>query len=321
MCAHHLRLVPALALALWAGGARAQTRDAAGAEWLFREGRALMKQGDLPAACPKLEESLRFDPAVGTLMNLAECEERQGRTATAWQHWGAAADQLPPSDRRRATALARAHALESTLPRLTVETDPRAPAGLEVTRDGVVLGTPSLGVALPVDPGLHLIVAAAPGRAERRYAVSVDASKHQVLVVEPGPALAPPAPVAAPVVIVAQAAPVERPGRALGYGLLAGGAGALAAGTYFGVQALLARRDASADCRAQDDTHRCWSSAAGPLERDRRDSLIADVAFATGTLAIASGFYLLWRRSPRASVTAQVAAGPGGGGMEIAGRF
>jgi len=54
MSAHRLARLSALAVALWAGEARAQTRDAAGAEWLFREGRTLMKQGDLAAACPKL---------------------------------------------------------------------------------------------------------------------------------------------------------------------------------------------------------------------------------------------------------------------------
>jgi hypothetical protein len=318
------RLVPALAVALWASEASAQTRDAAGAEWLFREGRVLMKQGDLAAACPKLAESLRFDPAVGTLMNLAECEERQGRTASAWQRWGAAADQLPANDRRRATALARARALEATLPRLTIETGTLPPAGLQVIRDGVPLGIASLGVALPVDPGPHLIVVSAPGRAIRRYEVSVEGGKQQVLVVEPGPAPSPvavPAPVPA-AAIVQPAPPAERrSGRGIGYGLLAGGAGALAVGTYFGVQALAARGEAGRDCKVQDSTHRCWSSAAGPLEQDRRDSLIADVAFAAGTLATASGLYLVWRRWPSRSVTASVAAGPRTGGMEIAGSF
>jgi hypothetical protein len=321
MDAHRIRLLPALALALGASAARAQTHDAAGAEWLFREGRTLMKQGDLAAACPKLAESLRFDPAVGTLMNLAECEERQGRTATAWQRWGAAADQLPAGDRRRATAVTRARNLEAVLPRLTVELRGRA-AGLEVSRDGVVLGSASIGVPLPVDPGIHLIAVSAPGRAPRSYEVAAENGKQQIVVVEPGPAAA----LAAPAEIVARPvvpAPVSERRRStkLGYALVGAGVAALATGAYFGLQALAARRDASAVCPPQDATHRCWSSAAGALDRDRRSSLIADVAFAAGTLATASGLYLLIRRSPQASVTARIAAGPRGGGMELAGRF
>ena len=76
----------AASLCLLAGrSAGAEPRDPAAAEWLFREGRALMKKGDFAPACAKLAESQRLDPAVGTLMNLAECEERIGRTASAWQ--------------------------------------------------------------------------------------------------------------------------------------------------------------------------------------------------------------------------------------------
>ena len=38
MHAHGTRFAPALALVLWANSVEAQTHDAAGAEWLFREG-------------------------------------------------------------------------------------------------------------------------------------------------------------------------------------------------------------------------------------------------------------------------------------------
>src|SRR5688572_7792688 len=153
-------LVLAVVLALQ-HGAQAQVRDAAAGEALFQEGRRLMKAGDFAAACPKLEESLRLDPALGTLVNLASCEEQQGRTATAWQHWRSAIEQLPSSDKRRSTAQARAAALEKVLARLTITLAPGAPAEAEVKRDGVRLGRASLGLALPVDPGHHVVVVTA----------------------------------------------------------------------------------------------------------------------------------------------------------------
>ena len=58
--------------------------NAAVSESLFREGRALLEAGKTQAACDKFDESQRLDPALGTLLNLAECHALVGRTASAW---------------------------------------------------------------------------------------------------------------------------------------------------------------------------------------------------------------------------------------------
>jgi hypothetical protein len=332
-------LAPLLILLAVPAAALAQPRDAAGSEWLFREGRALMKKGDFVAACPKLAESLRFDPAVGTLMNLAECEERLGRTASAWQRWEAAADQLPAADRRRATALARARALEALLPRLIVTVAESAPKDLVVTRDGIALGAASLGVALPVDPGRHLITASASGHAARTFEVTIENGQQQSVTVEAGAAALqpPPMPSVSPLPVAAAPAPGSEgalrattvpgarrsSGRLLGLGLVIAGGATLAVGGYFGLQAMAARREAASACVAFGDTNRCWSSAAEPLDRDRRASLAADIAFGVGAATTAAGLYLVLRRRPSAepTATAQVMSVPQGGGIQVAGRF
>src|SRR5262245_45288580 len=74
------------ALALSANTVKAQTaeRDVEQAERFFLEGRASMKAGRYEEACARFAESQRFEPASGTLLNLAACREAQGRTATAW---------------------------------------------------------------------------------------------------------------------------------------------------------------------------------------------------------------------------------------------
>src|SRR5689334_6484425 len=60
------------------------SRDAmALAERFFEQGRAAMARGNFADACVAFEKSARLDPAVGTLANLAMCQERLGRTAEA----------------------------------------------------------------------------------------------------------------------------------------------------------------------------------------------------------------------------------------------
>src|SRR6187549_3181233 len=75
-------LVAACGLAVMpASHANAQS---AGAEALFREGRRLIKEGKLDQGCAKLAASEKLESSVGTLLNLGDCREKLGQTATAW---------------------------------------------------------------------------------------------------------------------------------------------------------------------------------------------------------------------------------------------
>jgi hypothetical protein len=322
-------------------GADASPADAAAGEALFREGRRLLKAGDLPGACAKFEESQRLDPAPGTLANLADCEEKLGRLASAWEHWRSTADRLPASDPRRAAALARAEALEQTVPRLTIQVAPDQPRVI-VKRDGIALGPASLGVALPLDPGKHQVVVTAPGRRPLTYDVAVVAGDQRKLEVAAGPStpggpismpttpppvvpppLDPDLPVTGPPALGARApapAPRSNRWRAIGtYALLGAGAVGLGAGTYFGVEALRARADARKACTGVGDPPTCWSSARMPLVRDRYYSWRSDLSLAAGTAAVIAGGYL-WFTDRRAVAVAATPAS-GGGEVSVAARF
>ncbi len=63
----------------WRDRPTASPADRAYAEELFREGRELAQKGNTLEACAKFEESMNADPALGTLMNWADCRERVGQ--------------------------------------------------------------------------------------------------------------------------------------------------------------------------------------------------------------------------------------------------
>src|SRR5262245_40441563 len=126
-----------------ARGAFAQS-DPVVAEALFQEGRTLLDQGKAAEACPKLAESHRLDPATGTLIALALCREAEGKLASAWAAFADAEGRARTegSKDREAVAHERAAALYPRLSTLSIDVseDASAIAGLEIKRDGVVLG-------------------------------------------------------------------------------------------------------------------------------------------------------------------------------------
>jgi hypothetical protein len=186
-------LLAVLALSAALGGTAAaegpppgERADPAAATALFQEGREAAKRGDYAIACLKMDESFRLDPAVGTLINLADCHERLGHLASAWQRYQEAVDKLPPSDDRLGALNKRIKALAPRVPRLTVTIAPTAPPDTRVTRDSIALAAASMGTALPLDPGAHVIVASAPGREDRRYPVDASEGRTDQVTVEPG---------------------------------------------------------------------------------------------------------------------------------------
>src|SRR5688572_30490055 len=149
---------------LIASPASAQT-DSAAARALFGEGRDLMEAERFEEACPKFEESLRLDHGMGTQFNLAHCWEKVGRSASAWALFldVAAAARAGNQPEREAAARERAKALEPKLTRLRVTlTDPAADT--KVMRDDQEIGRAAWGMAVPVDPGDHVIRVTASGK-------------------------------------------------------------------------------------------------------------------------------------------------------------
>jgi hypothetical protein len=139
------------------------------AEILFHQGRDLMKAGKYAEACTAFETSQKLDPKVTTLLNLADCRERNGQLATALASFSEAEKAARAGGAKTQsfvkTAANHAANLEGRLSKLTIAVAAdRRITGLELTRNAEPVDPATWGIALPVDGGTYEIVARAPGR-------------------------------------------------------------------------------------------------------------------------------------------------------------
>ncbi len=306
--------------------------DQAAAQVLFEEGMALMKADRYPEACPKLEASLRLDPAMGTEYNLAGCHERRGQLARAWAHFVNVADAARAARQleREKSARQRAQALEPRLPRLTVVVPPalaRLP-GIEVARDGSAVDRAAWGLAIPVDPGAHTITARATGKKPWSQDVQAAEGARAELTLPPleDDAIAPPPPGPPP-----PAAPPPPPPAALvitpqrGAAIALGTVGVLGlvVGAVFGAEAKSQWNATLANCRNADPTW-CYPAAFPAHDSAVTMATASTVSFAVGGAAVAAGvvtWFTARTPRPRTGLRALPIAGPGFAGAVVGAPF
>lgn len=324
------------ACCLYATPALAQ--DKAAAEALFDQGVRLMKQNSFADACPKLEESERIDPAVGTLLYLGECYERIGKTASAWATFREASSLASTSNQpdRARVASGRAQDLESKLSRLSIELAPdvsRIP-GVVVKRGSQKIEPSLYGTPLPVDPGDYRVEVSAPGYEVWSTPIKVEAGGASASVRVPGLVKAPESAKptsdsagAKPKSPLSEPPPPRKADEGLTtqqtLGLVVGGVGIVGVGlgSYFGVRAIKRNSDADTYCSTAT---LCQDPRGVDLtDKARRDATAANIAFAAGAVLVGTGtvLYLTGGRSDAEHVALVPLLGPGTAAASVSGRF
>ena len=209
--------------------------------------------------------SYRLDAAAGTLLNLAVCNEKIGKLASAWGEFRDAASEARRMNRpdREQLATDRIKVIEPELPFLAVSVPPlvRTVRGLEITRNGIPLQSAAWDTELPVDPGDVEVLERAPGYKPKTLHITMAAKQHATLTALP-----------------LELAPIERPPlpfwtarRTTGFALMAGGVVAAGVGAFFGVQATNQKKDSDGQCPNYFGDLRCNADGCRRHEPGAKD--------------------------------------------------
>jgi hypothetical protein len=264
------------------------TDNRALAETLFFTARGMMEAGKYEAACEKLTESYRLDPAAGTLLNLAVCHQKSGRIASSWGEYRQALADANKANRpdRAAIATAAIAELEPELPFLTINVPPAVKKlpGLVITRNGTPLQSAAWDTDLPVDPGKVEVVESATGYRPKTLYVTATNKQHGALTLQPLDL----APIARPV------EPFWTGRRSAGALVLGAGVAFAVVGGVFGTTAISQKKSSDTSCPIFDGQSRCNQNGVDDMSKARTDALVSDIGFGLAVIGLVGGAFLFF---------------------------
>jgi hypothetical protein len=300
----------AMALAAPTAGATSPA-EVALAQRFFDDARTLFGAGNFHEACAKFAASQKLDPREGTLMNLAICHEKEGKSASAWTEFndakaGARAVGHADIDKFASEHIAR---LTPSLSYLRITVSPEAHArGLTLKLDDANIQEVAWGTDVPIDPGPHTLQAIAPERVSWETKETVGQSgDHKVIDV---PVLR----VAAGVPVTVVPAAAREPGTAQPAtpsdgrktaGFVIGGVGiaSLGVGAAFGIEAISERHQVNTCTGAS-----CGANAQSINDEGVRNAWVSDFTIGAGLVGLAVGTIMVLM-SPPGGKTSTEAAG------------
>jgi len=280
-----------LSLAVAAPQARADEPSAADAETalqLFKDGKALRDQGDIPGSVAKFRAAYALVETPITAIELGRTYAMLGKLTEAREILLAVAriparkneSQRSLDARRDAGALATA--IQPRLASVTVQVkgaNPQSPPKISV--DGVVVPAAAAHEPRIVNPGRHVVVLEVGGRTTQGE-ISVEEGQSRSIVLEAPAHSAEPPPPTLPVPHDEQVSHGRSPLVYVGFGTAVAG---LAVGTVTGLMTLSKAGSLKDVCR----DNRCPPSAQSDLDSSSTTGTIATIGFVVAVAGIGVG--------------------------------
>lgn len=154
----------------------------------FDEGRAAIKAGDLETACKAFEQSYTLEPALGSLLNLASCLEKQGKLVASFVRYNDAIAWAQRTHEAEREAFARTHAqdLKARVSWLAISSADEVDAKV----DGQVVHLGAIAISVPVELGRHELLVEKPGFDSFSQTITVTeagTTYHKVPALKPTP--------------------------------------------------------------------------------------------------------------------------------------
>ena len=296
---------------------------------LFARGRELRTNNDCGSAAPLFKKAWTIYPAgLGSLRNLAECEEQLGHFASARRSWldlKRALLTAPPDQKYEGwdtDAEQAAARLKPMVATFVVDVYVKGPegeflandaSGVEIFVNGESVGTSLVGTPLERDPARYRIRAQTAGAKPVETLVTLNAgdNPHVTIRLTKEPMK----------LAVINPADDHSTRRTLGWILTGAGAASLAAS---GITFLI-RNGAKSDVDSQCPSHtNCPDSLHDTVDKGKTMSTLTTILFPVGIVGVAAGVTLVLTSkssSPEAKTTGWVTFGPSLGGMNVAGAF
>jgi len=283
------------------------------ADELFARGLAL-RETNLEQSCTLFRQSLVKNPqAIGTLMNVALCDEKLGKIASAVERFSEARDRANEGNLPEYATEAETHirALSGDIPKVTIRFLGERPAGTRILIGERVIA-PELyaeNKQVNVDPGELVIVVSAPGRLAYETKMLINKTEEKAIEVPE----------------LKKGVTVKSSRRTIGLVTTAAGGAAIVTSLVLGLVANnIYDKNYDKGCNAADGDDVCDAEEQSQTERARTIGTVGTVVAVVGVAATGVGLYL-WLTAPKESterrVTVVPTVTPESAGLTAIGRF